>query len=61
MRQTVEMVKANLSNLSFESKRLTLEALSIRVTLGKESVAIEGAVAVSYGVIVSTSSNRNGE
>jgi regulator of replication initiation timing len=61
VRQAVEMVRANLDKLSFESKRLALESLNIRVVLGKDSVAIEGAIPVSYGVVASTPSNRNGE
>ena len=61
VRQAVKMISANLDDLSFESKRMTFEALHIRVLLGKDSIAIEGTLPVSYGVIESTSSNRNGE
>jgi len=61
VRQAVEILSANLNNLSFESKRMTLEALHIRVMLGKESIAIEGTLPVSYGAIMSTPSKRKGE
>ena len=56
--QALITIRSNLSNLSFESKRLALEALSIRVNLGKDTIAIEGAIPIRYN---ETPSNRNGE
>ena len=56
--QALITIRGNLSNLSFESKRLALEALSIRVNLGKDTIAIEGAIPIRYN---KTPSNRNGE
>ncbi|MBE9513396.1 MAG: recombinase family protein [Chloroflexi bacterium] len=55
--QALITARGNLSNLSFESKRLALEALNIRVILGKDSISIEGNIPVGYGAIVSTPSN----
>ena len=58
--EAVELVKANLGDLSLEAKRLALEALSIRVTLGSKSMTIEGALPVSLRS-KETPSNRKGE
>jgi hypothetical protein len=58
--ETVELVKANLGDLSLEAKRLALEVLSIRVNLGSESITIEGALPVSFRS-KETPSKRNGE
>jgi len=54
--KAVEMVKVNLANPSFESKRLALEALNIRVTLGKDSIIIDGTIPISHGAVVTTPS-----
>jgi len=59
--EAVNILKTNLSDLSFESKRQTLEALRIRIMLGRDAISIEGILPVSYGVVSSTPSNRNGE
>jgi len=56
--EAVKLVKANLVGLSLETKRLALEALSIRVNLGSEGITIEGAVPIRYN---ETPSKRNGE
>jgi len=61
VRQAVEVLSAQLNNLSFESKRLTLEALNIRVMLSKDSIVIEGVLPVTYGAIESTPSKQKGE
>ncbi len=55
------LVRDNLGDLSFENKRLALEALNIRILLGESKISIEGAIPVSYGSIESTPSNRKGE
>jgi len=54
--RAVELVRANLNDLSFESKRLALEMLNTRIILGKDTVAIEGAIPVGHDVVVSTPS-----
>jgi len=59
--EAVNILKANLKDLSFESKRLMLEALRIRIMLGKDTISIEGMLPTSYGVVSSTPLNRNGE
>jgi len=56
--QALITIRGNLGNLSFENKRLALEALNIRVLLGKDSISIEGAIPIRYK---ETPSNRNGE
>ncbi len=56
--QALITIRGNLSNLSFESKRLALEALAIRVLLGEGSISIEGAIPIRYK---ETPSNWNGE
>ena len=52
--ETVNILKTNLSDLSFESKRQTLEALRIRIMLGKDTISIEGMLPISYGIVSST-------
>jgi len=59
VQQALATVKANLSQLSFEQKRLALSALGIKVLVDKNFILIEGNVPL--GVIASTPSNRNGE
>jgi site-specific DNA recombinase len=61
IRQSIESIRNNLGKLSFETKRLALETLSIRVILGESSVRIEGNIPLAYGSVVSTLTNRNGE
>ena len=57
--QTLITIRANLGNLSFESKRLALEALNIRITLGKDTIAIEGTLPMRYNETPSRPSEHN--
>lgn len=41
-----ELVRRNLKGLSFEDKRLALEALQVRVLIDRDNVAIEGAIPI---------------
>ena len=44
--QYCEKVRGNLGNLSFSEKRKALEALRIKVMSGKESIRIQGNLAI---------------
>ena len=56
--QALVTMRGNLSNLSFESKRLALEALNIRIILG-ENIAIEGFLPIRYNETPSRPSEYN--
>ncbi len=53
IKQACEMVRSNLSTLSFEDKRETLETLNVRVWVDKDYLSLEGTLP-----IVSTTSIR---
>ena len=57
--QALTTIRANLNNLSFESKRLALEALNIRIILGKNNIAIEGFLPIRYNKTPSRPSEHN--
>lgn len=46
MERACELVKRNVNGLSFEDKRLALEALQIKVWVDGDDVAIEGAIPI---------------
>ncbi|MFC1931186.1 recombinase family protein [Chloroflexota bacterium] len=49
-----ELAKENLSDFSFEEKRLALEALRIRVLVNGSAITVEGAIPIPDKDIVST-------
>ncbi len=49
-----ELVSKNLTDLSFENKRLAFEALSIKIWIDGENVKIEGSIPISDSSIVAT-------
>ena len=55
LEQSIKTVRANLADLSFESKRKALEALNIEVVLYEGKIIINGAIPVSHGVVSSAS------
>jgi site-specific DNA recombinase len=57
IKKACKIVKANLDELTLDSKRMALEALGIKVWLDNERVMIEGTIPVAYGAIASTPSN----
>jgi len=59
IQKACEIVKGNLTELTFDTKRKALEALNIRVWIDKGKVTIEGVI--PYGAIASIPSKRNGE
>jgi len=54
-------VASNMEALSFQEKRLTLEALAIRVMIDDNRISIHGTIPVTDGQIVFTPSKRKGE
>lgn len=48
------MVRSNLTELSFENKRLALEALNVKVWLDGEAITIEGSIPTADLAIAST-------
>ena len=54
IREACELVSKNLTEISFENKRLALEALNIKVGIDGENIRIEGPIPISEGVIVTT-------
>jgi hypothetical protein len=54
IREACELVSKNLTEISFENKRLALEALNIKVWIDGENIRIEGPIPISEGVIVTT-------
>jgi len=56
IKQACELVKRNVTSLSFEDKRLTLEALQIRVLVDGDSLNIEGAIPIELSAFESSAS-----
>ena len=54
VRRFCELAKENLSNFSFEEKRLALEALRIRVLVNAATITVEGAIPIPDRDIAST-------
>ena len=48
------LVSSNLTELSFENKRLTFESLGVKAWLNREEITIEGAIPITDSVIVSS-------
>ena len=61
IQKACEIVKGNLKELTFETKRKALEVLKIKVWIDKGRVTIEGTIPSVYGAIASIPSKRNGE
>jgi len=59
IKEACELVRNNLTELSFENKRLALEALSIKIRIDGEDINIEGSIPISDGSIVTTQSPRH--
>lgn len=59
MRGACELVRRNLKGLSFEDKRLALEALQVKVWIDGDNVAIEGAIPLLAENIESLQSGRH--
>jgi len=57
--EAVARLRGNLSGVSIETKRLALEALSIRVTIGDGKATITGNIPMASGRIVSAPSWRS--
>lgn len=55
-----ELVKQNLGGLTYENKRIALEALGIKVWIDGSDVSIEGAIPVQDVSVVSTPSLYSG-
>lgn len=51
IKNACELIKRNLGNLSFDHKRLALEALQIGVWVNGETVTIKGVIPISEGQI----------
>jgi hypothetical protein len=51
-----ELVVRNLGNLSFEEKRLVLDALKIKVLIDGDDVAIQGSIPVPVPSVATTTS-----
>jgi len=49
-----ELVRRNLSDFGFEDKRLTLEALQLKVYVDGDSLSIEGAIPIIKDDVVSS-------
>lgn len=56
VRRACDLIRGNLKDLDFESKRLALDALDVTVWLDDCNLAIDGAIPVSVGHIESPSS-----
>ena len=61
IKRACEIVKGNLKELNFETRRKALEALDIKVWIDGGRVTIEGTIPVAYGAVASIPSKRNGE
>ena len=60
IRQACKLVRNNLKELTFETRRRCFEALSIKVWLDKQgNITIEGTIPISYDAIESTTSIRH--
>ena len=61
LKHACELVASNLKTISFEEKRLALQALQVKVLVDGESVTIRGAVPVqSMGHIADSESDLHG-
>ena len=56
LKAACDLVKSNLKTLSFEEKRLALSALRLRVLIDGNSVAIQGAIPLTVGQVVTSES-----
>ncbi|MBI4303013.1 MAG: recombinase family protein [Chloroflexi bacterium] len=56
IKKACDLVKSNLGDLNFLDKRLTLEALQIRVLVDGDKVDIEGAIPLNLGAFESSAS-----
>ncbi len=56
IKEACELVRKNLGTLSFEDKRLVLEALQIRVKVDDSVIYMEGAIPIPQGAIESSAS-----
>jgi len=54
IKQACELVSNNLAELTFENKRLALEALTAKVWIDGESITVSGAIPIAHSSIVST-------
>ena len=54
IKQACDLVKRNVTSFSFEDKRLTLEALQIRVLVDGDSLNIEGAIPIELSAFESS-------
>ncbi|MFP3976012.1 MAG: recombinase family protein [Chloroflexota bacterium] len=50
VREACRLVKQNLGNLTFEDKRLALEALQVKVWIDGSNVTIQGAIPIENGL-----------
>ena len=53
IKRACQLIKRNLGSLSFEDKRLALEALQIKVWVDDSNVNIEGVIPIPEGQIMS--------
>jgi len=61
IKQACDIVRDNLLDLTFEKKRMALEALNVRVRIDNDKVNIEGTIPMTHGTFASIPSKRNGE
>jgi len=54
IKRCCELVRSNLTDFTFENKRLALEALNIKVWIDGENIAIKGAIPLGEDAIAST-------
>ena len=54
IREACELVKKNLTELSFENKRIAFEALNIKIWIDGENIRIERVIPITKGVIATT-------
>ncbi|MCL0102907.1 recombinase family protein [Dehalococcoidia bacterium] len=59
LKKACELVVSNLKGLGFEEKRLTLQALQIRVLVDGDCITIQGAVPLQVGQVVNAESGLN--
>jgi hypothetical protein len=54
------LVRTNLKNLSFEGKRLALEALDIKVRIDGDDILVEGVIPLDDALCLSTLDKKAG-
>ncbi len=59
IKQACELVKNNLTSLSFKEKRLALEALQIKVIAGDLNITVEGVIPIQREAIVFASPRQS--